>query len=778
MDPQERVRDIRDGADVSAGELADLAGRLRAARDTGSADELLVAVARRALSGGWRPDERVALAAVLRDHQQFGYARRLLARVRNEGPDSERLRQQHALCTYKDQGLPGGRRLDWALDVLEAGGPLSASTSAETLAIAGAILKRRFEVLARRGDLERALSCYRRGSQQVGEHEHWYAGLNAAFVADRLATLQDSAGGDPTTAQSLRDEADRLRTAIVGGLAGATGEWDDATVGEALFGLGRYEQAQERFAAVAARTAEPWRQETTLTQLAMTAHLRDAATDPAARAALSALVGGSPGAVQHATTGKVGVALSGGGFRASLFHIGVLARLAECGVLRRVEVLSCVSGGSIVGAHYYLKLRRLLQEVPDDEITDQHYVTLVRELADEFFEGVRADLRGQLPKDVRRDVRMLLTTYSRTDRVGELLEELFYGRLRPEGEPGPWRMPDLLVRPAGREGGFSLRYENWMREAKVPVLVLNATTLNTGHSWQFTPTWMGEPPSLLDTRVDASRRLRRVAYQDAPEDHRRPALGTAVAASACVPGLFPPITLPRLYDGLDVELVDGGVHDNQGVASLLEQECTVLLVSDASGQLRDDERPGRGLLAVATRANDVLMKRVRAAQYDDLRHRVQVGTLRGLMGVHLTQGLSALPRNWDGCTQPWGPQEDEPPGRSPATSEIHRDVQLALARLRTDLDAFTEDEAYALMAAGYHLTCRQLDASLPHLATADPALELEEGWPFWPWLDEMQRPTPARLLAALDGGDLLFLRRSRTWARRLRARLPSRASGR
>jgi len=61
---------------------------------------MLTAVARRALGGRWRPDERAALATeVLRDHQQFGYARRLLSRVRVPAVDSERLRQQHALCT-------------------------------------------------------------------------------------------------------------------------------------------------------------------------------------------------------------------------------------------------------------------------------------------------------------------------------------------------------------------------------------------------------------------------------------------------------------------------------------------------------------------------------------------------------------------------------------------------------------------------------------------------------------------------------------------------------
>jgi len=775
MDAQEQVQRIVGGTDVSAADLQALAGRLRADHRSSLADQLLTAVAERALKGDWLPDERMQLAAVLRDHQQFGYARRLLGRMRAEGADDERLRQQHALCTDKDQGLPGGRRLGWALRILESGGPLDTSTNAETLAIAGAICKRRFEVHAQQRDLERALWWYRRGSEQLDQHERWYAGLNAAFVADRLAALHDSARSDSTTARELREEADRLRTAIVEGLAGGDGGWDDATLGEALFGLGRYDQARERFAAVAARTAEPWKQETTLTQLATIARLRGV-SDPAAHRALSALVGGSPGAVQHASTGKVGVALSGGGFRASLFHIGVLARLAECNLLRRVEVLSCVSGGSIVGAYYYLKLRQLLQTVPDEQITDRHYVELVRDLAAEFLDGVRADLRGRLPKDVGDDVRMLLTRYSRSDRVGELLEELFYGRLRPQGEPGPWRMPDLLVLPAGRTGGFSLRYENWMREAKVPVLVLNATTLNTGHSWQFTPTWMGEPPSQLDARVDASKRLRRVTYDDAPThgDLQRPPLGKAVAASACVPGLFPPITLPRLYDGIDVELVDGGVHDNQGIASLLEQECTVLLVSDASGQLRDDEHPARGLLGVATRANSVLMKRVRAAQYDDLANRKQVGTLRGVVGVHMTQGLSAPPRNWSGCTRPWVAEEDEPPASASATSGIDPAVQLALARLRTDLDAFSDDEAYALMAAGYHLTSRQLAAELPQLAAADPALQLEGGWVFRPWLDEMTGPDPSRLLAALEGGDVLFFRGARRWARRLRRRSPFR----
>src|SRR5664279_5633500 len=115
-------------------------------------------------------------------NQQFRHARRLLGRVRRQEQDSERLRQQHALCTYKDLELPAGRRLDWALKILESGGPLEASIDAETLGIAGAIYKRRWEVDAKRVDLENALWCYRRGFAQQDHPERWYAGINAAFV--------------------------------------------------------------------------------------------------------------------------------------------------------------------------------------------------------------------------------------------------------------------------------------------------------------------------------------------------------------------------------------------------------------------------------------------------------------------------------------------------------------------------------------------------------------------------------------------------------------------
>jgi hypothetical protein len=79
--------------------------------------------------------------------------------VRRVGPDTELLRQQHAICTYKDLGLSAARRLDRTLAILQDDRRLDQITSAESLGIAGAIYKRRWEVDAKRADVEMALYC-------------------------------------------------------------------------------------------------------------------------------------------------------------------------------------------------------------------------------------------------------------------------------------------------------------------------------------------------------------------------------------------------------------------------------------------------------------------------------------------------------------------------------------------------------------------------------------------------------------------------------------------
>ena len=63
---------------------------------------------------------------------------------------------------------------------------------------------------------------------------------------------------------------------------------------------------------------------------------------------------------------RFGLALSGGGFRAVLYHLGLVRFLRDAGILSRVTHISSVSGGSVIGAHLCAQLgpvQRLAQRV-------------------------------------------------------------------------------------------------------------------------------------------------------------------------------------------------------------------------------------------------------------------------------------------------------------------------------------------------------------------------------------------------------------------------------
>src|SRR5687768_9600617 len=107
---------------------------------------------------------------------------------------------------------------------------------------------------------------------------------------------------------------------------------------------------------------------------------------------------------------KLGLCLSGGGFRAALFHIGTLAALAERRLLHKVEVLSTVSGGSIIGAYFYLKVKQLLEgrrpRCPEPQ--PDHYLDIVQEIETEFLATVQKNMRLRLVLNPYKTARMLL----------------------------------------------------------------------------------------------------------------------------------------------------------------------------------------------------------------------------------------------------------------------------------------------------------------------------------------------------------------------------------
>src|SRR5262249_8921134 len=147
----------------------------------------------------------------------------------------------------------------------------------------------------------------------------------------------------------------------------------------------------------------------------------------------------------------------------------------------------------------------------------------------------------------------------------------------------------------------------------------------------------------------------------APPDYQHFRLGHAVAASSCVPGLFDPILMPDLFDGKAVRLVDGGVYDNQGTASLLEQDCNLLLMSAASGQMEAPNDPGGSRVSVPLRSFSVSMSRVRQAQYRELAARRRAGLLKGLLFLHMRKDLDADPLDWRECQDPFEASDEARP---------------------------------------------------------------------------------------------------------------------
>ena len=750
---------------------------------------------------------------------------------------SNRIRQQQALATYKDEETPPHRRYEVAMAILEDVKPLTRGAGpepdqiladeAETWGLRGAVYRRLADLHGDVSELYRALDCYRCAAERDGAREtpffEGYGALNAAFLLDSVAFRLESISKDSIlvrAARAARDESAALRQTIVRRLDQRLADkeqqktdWLCETMAGACLALGLSRWTTDRNGpegaeallkkarlwterATATKRAD-WKIETTHAQWLRVAYLNEppAAENENLKAHIADLnafwdaaaptinafrenTGGvtltGDEMARSARLGKIGLALSGGGFRASFFHIGVLARLAEADVLRHVDVLSTVSGGSIVGAHYYLLLRNLLES--ESAPTCRQYVELVKDLEKQFSAGVKKNMRMRGLSSLGATFKLLFCPrYTRSDRMAELYDEHFYSpRIVPKR--GPVRMHTLRITPQGEDKSFNPRFSNWRRTARVPALLINATCLNTGHSWHFTANWMGEPPELIGDVVDKNERLRRMSYQDAGSPFDSLTLGFAVAASACVPGIFEPIQLRDLYPGRLVRLVDGGVHDNQGVDALIGQGCDFILCSDASGQMGDEDEPPNGPVSVPNRSMSVLMKRIREGEYADLDTRAGTPDAgRNLFFVHLKSELPADEVDWVNCKDPTPPRP-----REPASYGVDHQVQRYLSDIRTDLDSFSEVEASALMTSGYLIASAELERCNARISSRrgagkfgalDLNVERQE-WGFLKLKDKMALPPDANdlvredLCRQLRAGHSLFFRNLRLVPRR------------
>lgn len=721
--------------------------------------EKLIQRARAAVACAERLPDVIAVAEEMRKCGQHELARGLLNPViyAEECEDDEfriRFHKERALALYKDPKLSDDLKLDGALEIIRSVADLATVQDADLLGVAGAIHKRLWEATGRKQELEAALACYRRGWELRDASDRHYPGINAAFIYDLLADMEDRAakefGASNPLAEGHREEARKIREEVVTFGIGDD-KWKALSRAEAYVGLGNWKRAKKVLEQVAERPdLKLWEQETAMRQMARLIRIRhpeltidELCISPAGQA-VAVLMKGNAAALESAFVGKIGLALSGGGFRASLFHIGMLARMAELDILRHLHCISCVSGGSIIGAYYFLELRKMLLDNP--EPAREQYIQLVRRVAKKFLEGVRTNIRTRVLASPSAMWAIVAGKRSRTSYLGELYERLLFSKIADGGENEPRLVTQLAVEFQGGKP-FVPQDENWTRAHKVPVLILNATTLNTGHNWQFTGSWMGEPAASIDAAVDANYRLGRLHYNQLPDTTKPPRLGDAVAASSCVPGLFEALPLHGLYGGKTVQLVDGGVHDNQGAAGLLEQGCSYILVSDASGQMGVDDNPKTGIVADLCRTNEILQARLRSAQYRELHARHRGGLLQGLVFLHLKMDLGDV-EGTDGLHTGYG---------------VLTEVQNLLADVRTDLDSFSDLEAYALMNDGYRMAEHAFSqvSSLPYSSdtTGD-----QGDWPFRavdPLMTDPQRAQP--LVRHLRHSNRKFFRLFARW---------------
>lgn len=209
---------------------------------------------------------------------------------------------------------------------------------------------------------------------------------------------------------------------------------------------------------------------------------------------------------------RLGLCLSGGGFRAAFFHVGVLYRLAELDMLRRIEVISCVSGGAIVGAAYQMLLIRKIKEVVRNcdkkheyiELKKEHYKEIVRELRSSLACLSARHLVAFMFYNPAILFRIILPGYTLSDALADLIDKYLFARFSKDGKsprlselgivPGDYGVhdpeaPEVQEDPAS----YNRRVLSSCPEAAAATrLILNATSLNSGSRFWFASDEVGE----------------------------------------------------------------------------------------------------------------------------------------------------------------------------------------------------------------------------------------------------------------------------------------------
>lgn len=240
----------------------------------------------------------------------------------------------------------------------------------------------------------------------------------------------------------------------------------------------------------------------------------------------------------------IGLCLSGGGFRAMIYHVGALARLNEVGLLKQLEQIASVSGGSITAGVLALNWSRLAFSAEG----------IATNFNDLIAEPVLAFAR--VPVDLRAILMGFLPGRTAADGIAEAYDtHLFRGAT----------LQDLPDRPR---------------------FTFMATNLQTGSGWRFAKDYA------------ADHRVGQILKPTLP-------LACVVAASSAFPPFLSPVRIAfkpgevQPMSGTDLHcppyteravLTDGGVYDNMGLERIWRR-CRTVLVSNAGRSTPDVGSP-------------------------------------------------------------------------------------------------------------------------------------------------------------------------------------------
>jgi predicted acylesterase/phospholipase RssA len=226
---------------------------------------------------------------------------------------------------------------------------------------------------------------------------------------------------------------------------------------------------------------------------------------------------------------QIGLALSGGGFRATLYHLGVVRFLRDAGLLGHVSHITSVSGGSVLGAHLALNWDRYCGS--EKEFDDA---------ANELTRFIQLDVRNRIVR--RYPLAAILNSTRRVIRAGSSRR---------------------LTRP----GLLESHYEKYLFGDKClselpehPQLHILATNVGEGSLCSFTRRGI-----ILQTRSSNDQQGFKLVQADLAT------VSMAVAASSAFPGFFPPLELTACDVGVTEgefpphSFTDGAIFDNLGI---------------------------------------------------------------------------------------------------------------------------------------------------------------------------------------------------------------------